>query len=1181
MREYSDINKPATMSPHSSNDKVEEVPIKYFGISMIKQVEDTIKVGTALGFNMDGCQDMLQKMIADMGDKFETKCSRLELWSIRQVWGNTHFDFANSSARGKSGGILCVWNNLIFHKHRIISSDCFVAVQGLWIHNGLHIMFVTVYAPQDMPSKLMLWSQLTRLISDWNGRVVVMGDFNEVRIASERFGSVFNARQADYFNLFISNLNLIDVPLGGYRFTWTDKWASKMSKLDRYLISECTLESFPNITGLILEKGIPDHRPILLKESVVDYGPTPFRLYHSWLNIDGFQKMVVDTWNSYDSGESDGIISFKKKLQNLKHVIRAWNLSKRAADNSLKKEHTTILSQVDAKVDLGTATSEDINNRLSSMKILSEIERNEARDIAQKAKVRWAIEGDENTSFFHGMLKKKRRQNTIKGILNNGTWIEEPGKVKAEFFSHFSNRFSDMDTPRISIGDVPLNPITEEKRDYLEREVSIDEIKKAVWDCGAIELSPDGFTSSPISLNDANTELLEKSLQLAQFCYWESLSAETLAFLKGRNILDGPLILNECMAWYRKRKKALMVFKVDFEKAFDSLSWKYLDEIMGKLGFGCKWRNWISGCLMNSRASILVNGSPTNEFVMQKGLRQGDPMSSFLFILAMEGLHALISKAESLGLYKGANIGRGSIKISHLLYADDVTFVGEWAQSNAYNLISILRCFYLVSGLKININKSKIIGVNVPENDIINMAFVLGCGIEKIPMLYLGVPVGGNMKRCENWKPIVQKFASKMSQWKAKILSVGGRLSLIKAVLGNIPTYYMSLYWMPITIQNQLESMRNRFFIGGDLDDKKITWVKWKSCLASKAWWFGFGSHLSVQRRVAFKWYGGSLRKEAGTPYSPYSPWSSIIRLVTHLRDKGMDLLGLCSRLVGNGASTKLWSDIWCGDVSFKDRFPRIYALELNKDCYIDQRYNVENWSSFLRRPPRNGVELSQFNAMLQEFKKMSLSDSADSWKWGLTSVGYTVASARQFIDDTSLPGNFSTTRWTRCIPIKINIFIWKLRLNKLPTLDNMNSKGIDVDSLLCPICHNYVECTDHLFFACDMAKEMWSSLGRWCSLVLPECSSIHEWFSWIDAAHMPKRPKIILEGVTSIMLWSIWNFRNSWVFSDRKLKKANVWDLFVHQSYLWISSRNPKFSIRWIDWIKNPTENLMSSLFC
>nr|GFB10170.1 hypothetical protein [Tanacetum cinerariifolium] len=301
-----------------------------------------------------------------------------------------------------------------------------------FLQNDINIMFITVYAPQDMPSKLMLWDQLTRLISGWNGHVVVLGDFNEVRIASERFGSVFNARQADNFNLFISNLNLIDVPLGGYKFTWTDKWASKMSKLDRYLISECMLDSFPNITGLILEKGIPDHRPILLKESVADYGPTPFRFYHSWLGMDGFQKLVADTWNSYDSGESDGIISFKKKLQNLKQVIRTWNITKRAEDNRLKKEHTTILSQVDVKIDLGTATLEDINNRASSMNIISEIERNEARDIAQKAKV----------------------------------------------------RFSYMDTPRISIGDVPLNPISEEKRDYLERDVSIDEVKKAVWDCG-------------------------------------------------------------------------------------------------------------------------------------------------------------------------------------------------------------------------------------------------------------------------------------------------------------------------------------------------------------------------------------------------------------------------------------------------------------------------------------------------------------------------------------------------------------------------------------------------------------------------------------------------------------------------------------------------------------------------
>ncbi|GKD64970.1 putative RNA-directed DNA polymerase, eukaryota, reverse transcriptase zinc-binding domain protein [Tanacetum coccineum] len=193
-----------------------------------------------------------------------------------------------------------------------------------------------------------------------------------------------------------------------------------------------------------------------------------------------------------------------------------------------------------------------------------------------------------------------------------------------------------------------------------------------------------------------------------------------------------------------------MVFKVDFEKAFDSLRWDYFDAIMEQLGFGNKWRMWIASCLKNSRASILVNGSPTSEFELSKGLRQGDPMSPFLFILDKEGLHAMVSKAVNTGLFKGASIGHGNINVSHLLYDDDAIFVGEWSHSNAYNLICLLRCFYMVSGLKINVHKSKLSGVNVPNEDVSNMALVLGCEVAKLPMMYLGVPVGCNMGRCDN-----------------------------------------------------------------------------------------------------------------------------------------------------------------------------------------------------------------------------------------------------------------------------------------------------------------------------------------------------------------------------------------------------------------------------------------------
>nr|GEZ00908.1 RNA-directed DNA polymerase, eukaryota, reverse transcriptase zinc-binding domain protein [Tanacetum cinerariifolium] len=293
----------------------------------------------------------------------------------------------------------------------MISVDNYVAVQGCWIQNGLKIMFIAVYTPQ------------------------MMGDFNEVREAGERFGSVFQERQSDVFNSFIKNLNLYDVLLGGFHYTWTDKWASKMRKLDRFLVTKGFHDVFPHITGTVLEKGVPDHRSILLKESVADYGHTPFRFFHSWHDIEGFHDLVVDTWKKYDSSESNAMLSFKKKLQNLKQVIR---------------------------VDQGTATSDDLRCRVSSMKILRDIKRKEVSDLAQKAKIKWAIEGDENTSFFHGSLKKKRCQIAIQGVLKNGAWIEDQGEEKAKFYNYFLNGFRSQ---------------------------------RAVWDCGE-DPAPglDGFT---------------------------------------------------------------------------------------------------------------------------------------------------------------------------------------------------------------------------------------------------------------------------------------------------------------------------------------------------------------------------------------------------------------------------------------------------------------------------------------------------------------------------------------------------------------------------------------------------------------------------------------------------------------------------------------------------------------
>ncbi|GJX53121.1 RNA-directed DNA polymerase, eukaryota [Tanacetum coccineum] len=151
-----------------------------------------------------------------------------------------------------------------------------------------------------------------------------MGDFNEVRTQDERHGSIFNAHGADAFNLFISSAGLEEVPLDGCKFTWCHKSGSKMSKLDRFLISEGLLNSCPNISSITLDRYLSDHRPILMRESHHDYGPSPFRFFHYWFELEGFDTFVKQTWNDAQVTDSNAISMFMKKMKYLKEKIRRW-----------------------------------------------------------------------------------------------------------------------------------------------------------------------------------------------------------------------------------------------------------------------------------------------------------------------------------------------------------------------------------------------------------------------------------------------------------------------------------------------------------------------------------------------------------------------------------------------------------------------------------------------------------------------------------------------------------------------------------------------------------------------------------------------------------------------------------------------------------------------------------------
>ncbi|GKD85945.1 RNA-directed DNA polymerase, eukaryota, partial [Tanacetum coccineum] len=234
------------------------------------------------------------------------------------------------------------------------------------------------------------------------------------------------------------------------------------------------------------------------------------------------------------------------------------------------------------------------------------------------------------------------------------------------------------------------------------------------------------------------------------------------AFVSNRNILDGPFILDELLQWCKHKRKRAMIFKVDFKKAFDSVKWDYLIDTLRAFGFGQKLCSWINGCFETATGSVLVNGSPTSEFQFYRGLKQGDPISPFLFILIMETLHLSFKRVIEANLFKGISIN-ASFSRSHLFYADDVVFIGEWNSSNIKIVAKVLNCFYLASGLKINFHKSKLIGVGVNSNEVEPVANLVGCSTFSSPFKYLGVIVGDNMLHAlETCKSI--SVASKLSQ---------------------------------------------------------------------------------------------------------------------------------------------------------------------------------------------------------------------------------------------------------------------------------------------------------------------------------------------------------------------------------------------------------------------------------
>ncbi|GJT58888.1 RNA-directed DNA polymerase, eukaryota [Tanacetum coccineum] len=250
------------------------------------------------------------------------------------------------------------------------------------------------------------------------------------------------------------------------------------------------------------------------------------------------------------------------------------------------------------------------------------------------------------------------------------------------------------------------------------------------------------------------------------------------------------------------------------------------------------------------------------------------------------------------------------------------------------------------------------------------------------------------------------------------------------------------------------------------------------------------------------------------------STWSSIITEVNSLKVKGVDLISHCKIRVGKGTGTSFWKDLWIGDNLLKLSFPRLFALEENKDISVADKMNTSISSSF-RRHVRGGVESQQLDQLSLLLDTVILSNMDDRWFWDLNGDGvFQVKDVRSMLDEAFLPKMEVPTRWIKSIPIKVNVFAWKLYLDRLPTRSNLSRRNVSLPSLACPLCDHVLEDSSHLFFGCSVAKDIQKLICRWWNLDVHPYESYEDWLSWFKSIRLGSKTKEVLEGVFYVS-WS------------------------------------------------------------
>jgi hypothetical protein len=539
-----------------------------------------------------------------------------------------------------------------------------------------------------------------------------------------------------------------------------------------------------------------------------------------------------------------------------------------------------------------------------------------------KSRESWLKCRDLNTRFYHSSTLIRRRSNAVNFLkTNEGAWLSNRAEIGGSFVSHFSNLYSSSKPPVAEDMLSLFSPtISEEDNIFLCSLPPEEEIVQSLSSLGSTKApGPDGFTAlfykkywaivkldvlnsisnffqnkqllfeqnhthialvpklagshsvnhfRPISLCNITYKIITKILaNRLKTILPKLISLLQSAFVPSRNIQDNTILAHELLHSFKnkKGKGGFMFLNMDMEKAFDKMEWIFILSIMEKLGFHPIWISWISLCISSVSFSIILNGSPFGKFSPERGLRQGDPLSPFLFILGTEVISRLLYREEALGNIRGLKISRHSPAIHHLLFADDLLIFGKATPKEAKSIQTCLEKYCLWSGQSINPGKSSIrFSKNTNPSTSALILDLLPFSPNPTKSIYLGLPIlFGNSKRAA-FQFIYDRVYSKMEGWRAKTLSQASRLMLIKSVAASIPSYAMSTFLLPKSICSQLDRSFKNFWWGFPTSKtRNLSLKSWNSlCIPKASGGLGFRRmkdvNLSLMAKLGWKLLTGA-----------------------------------------------------------------------------------------------------------------------------------------------------------------------------------------------------------------------------------------------------------------------------------------------------------------------------------